>query len=444
MWRSRLLETQGSVLDTSFDACKPLIQEAVSYRARCNQMAPSLLSLFIGFSCAVLWSQTSGGSQTHRPDLAVPASTVTMALQTPARASRPMHLTRAGQQPMQPAGTFKSMQLLWGPAEVAAAPPTLHGRPRHGDLMKIRAEDDNNAKVTEQSRSAAMEGIDTDMLAKLAAAEAEAQKLREQLGQLREDKTNETKKPIYQDRRIDGEGYRETLWGVNKERDGWLKDAEGQGQSPLLDFVVGKGAPGETWDSKPKMSDEDQDTVNRRLAIGLGGSAIALGLSQIPLLEGGGSKPLFLYIAPLVKIQGLLVECQDLAENGLWEQLSAASKAILGPPNDAQTNLLAAAATLDGNEEVQARKLAFNVLEDLEVLDYKRYLEAFVPPSGNDAIEYAKLCKKAAVSASKNLDKFYTMFDSESIEAARSQVASQQEALNAQLQGATEIKSEPG
>merc|ERR1719379_1533091 len=144
------------------------------------------------------------------------------------------------------------------------------------------------------------------------------------------------------------------------------------------------------------ISEEEQATVNRRLILGLGGIAATIGVSQISENPFKDSKPLFLYLVPLVRIQALLVKCQDLAENGLWDELSVAQRQIVGKPNDAKANLFAAAGYLKGSQEEEARRIAFDFLEDMEAVDYRKYFDEIGALDPKKAKDYAKFTKRAA------------------------------------------------
>ena len=266
------------------------------------------------------------------------------------------------------------------------------------------------------------EGNMSDMMAKLAAAEAEAEKLRSELKESArapdlEELANRIdelakQKPAKPENRIDGKGGRETLFGTSKNSgDAWLKDG--------MQFLS-KEQPSELGESA-EMSKEDQDTVNRRLAIGLLGTGIFAGLSQISFEAPAPSKPLFFYLVPLVKIRELLKQAADLAENGYWDELSTVCRQIV-VANSARENLFKAAAYLDARQEEKAKQVAFDFLELTEKIDYNKYFESMGAVTGKKAAEYSKFSKKAAVAAAAKLDEFFVLMDREQLEAARSQV----------------------
>ena len=255
-----------------------------------------------------------------------------------------------------------------------------------------------------------------EMMAKLAAAEAEAEKLRSELKESASAPIDDLarQKPAKSKSRIDGKGGRETIFGTStKPGDAWLKDG--------MEFLV-RDQPSETGELEG-MSEEDKNTVNRRLAIGLLGTGVFVGLSQISDESAAPSKPLFFYLVPLLKIRALLTQASALAEDGAWDELSATCRQI-AKANDAKGNLLAAAAYLTGRDEERAKQMAFDFLELLEKIDYNKYFESMkgVPVSGAKAAEYSKFSKRAAAAAAAQLDEFLKLMDREQLDAARSQV----------------------
>ena len=258
-----------------------------------------------------------------------------------------------------------------------------------------------------------------EMMAKLAAAEAEAEKLRSELKDSASAPVTDVtidelakQKPAKPETRIDGKGGRETLFGTSKnDGDAWLRDG--------MEFLV-RDQPSESAELG-EMSKEDQDTVNRRLAIGLLGTAVIAGLSQISDSSPAPSKPLFFYLVPLVKIRELLKQATQLAENGYWDELSTVCRQI-SETNGAKENLLNAAKYLDAREEEKAKQMAFDLLELLEKIDYNKYFESPGSVSGTKAAEYSRFSKRACVAAAAKLDEFLALMDREQLEAARSQV----------------------
>ena len=90
----------------------------------------------------------------------------------------------------------------------------------------------------------------------------------------------------------------------------------------------------------------DAGVVTRRLLIGIGLSVGVGAFALIPTekLQPAPSKPLFFYLVPLVRVQGLLKEAEDIIPNGDYEALRTVLSRIEGSPNNVQDNLRSAAA----------------------------------------------------------------------------------------------------
>lgn len=63
------------------------------------------------------------------------------------------------------------------------------------------------------------------------------------------------------------------------------------------------GKPGEIVTDSMKMSQQDQDTVKRRILIALGLSAATVAFALVPaeLLDGRGDKPASTYLVPVLR-----------------------------------------------------------------------------------------------------------------------------------------------
>ena len=261
-----------------------------------------------------------------------------------------------------------------------------------------------------------------DVMAKLAEAEAEAAKLRDELkksvavddGSAASIDELARRTPAKPASRIDGKGGRETLFGAPKGGgDGWLRDG--------MEFLV-REQPSESAEIAT-MNAEDEAKVQRRLFIGLAATAAFGVLSQISDTAPPPSKPLFFYIVPLVRARALLSRAERQATNGYWDDLSATLRQVIGSPNDVRENMFKAAAYLDAKEEDQARRVALDLMETLEKIDYNKYFDNLGPVSGAKAAEYSKFSTRAAKAAGDAMDNFLKLMDAEAVEAARAQVA---------------------
>jgi hypothetical protein len=120
----------------------------------------------------------------------------------------------------------------------------------------------------------------------------------------------------------------------------WLSEAD-------VDFFVGSGGSSEAERaSSSPSSAEDDAVVSRRLTIGAALSAAAAAFALVPTqrLRAPPSKPLFLYLVPLMRVQKLLEEAEKIIPDGDYGRLRAILDRIEGEPNNVQDNLRDAAA----------------------------------------------------------------------------------------------------
>lgn len=295
-------------------------------------------------------------------------------------------------------------------------------------------ESDENNESSSSSSSMMNEKSMQEMLAKLERAEKEKELLQQKLEETNnaskreESNTNENltidelarMKPrgTGTKSRIDGSMQREQIFdfGKNKKDGNWLQDG--------LEFVS-KEQPSEQL-TVAEMSEEDQNTVNRRLAIGIALTVGFIGFGLIPDDSIGGKpeKPLFFYLVPIARSREILRNCEELAEDGDFEALLSNVKSVLGEPNTIKKNLLTACVFLSGREEERAKELAFNIVEDIEKVDFKTYFDTQQKTfDGVTAKKYADFSAKAAHAAVIKINRFLEFFDAESRQAANSQVA---------------------
>ena len=310
-------------------------------------------------------------------------------------------------------------------------------RSKRRTLRVVKAFDDESDENNESSSSSSSMMNETsmqEMLAKLERAEKEKELLQQKLEETNnaskreESNTNENltidelarMKPrgTGTKSRIDGSMQREQIFdfGKNKKDGNWLQDG--------LEFVS-KEQPSEQL-TVAEMSEEDQNTVNRRLAIGIALTVGFIGFGLIPDDSIGGKpeKPLFFYLVPIARSREILRNCEELAEDGDFEALLSNVKSVLGEPNTIKKNLLTACVFLSGREEERAKELAFNIVEDIEKVDFKTYFDTQQKTfDGVTAKKYADFSAKAAHAAVIKINRFLEFFDAESRQAANSQVA---------------------
>ena len=299
---------------------------------------------------------------------------------------------------------------------------------------RVKASDESDENESSSSSSMMNEKSMQEMLAKLERAEKEKELLQQKLEETNASKRDEesnTNENLTIDElarmkprgtgtksRIDGSMQREQIFdfGKNKKDGNWLQDG--------LEFVS-KEQPSEQL-TVAEMSEEDQNTVNRRLAIGIALTVGFIGFGLIPDDSIGGKpeKPLFFYLVPIARSREILRNCEELAEDGDFEALLSNVKSVLGEPNTIKKNLLTACVFLSGREEERAKELAFNIVEDIEKVDFKTYFDTQQKTfDGVTAKKYADFSAKAAHAAVIKINRFLEFFDAESRQAANSQVA---------------------
>ena len=303
----------------------------------------------------------------------------------------------------------------------------------------VKASDEKSDENNESSSSSMMmnETSMQEMLAKLERAEKEKELLQQKLEETNNNASNKREESNTNNEnltidelarmkprgtgtksRIDGSMQREQIFdfGKNKKDGNWLQDG--------LEFVS-KEQPSEQL-TVAEMSEEDQNTVNRRLAIGIALTVGFIGFGLIPDDSIGGKpeKPLFFYLVPIARSREILRNCEELAEDGDFEALLSNVKSVLGEPNTIKKNLLTACVFLSGREEERAKELAFNIVEDIEKVDFKTYFDTQQKTfDGVTAKKYADFSAKAAHAAVIKINRFLEFFDAESRQAANSQVA---------------------
>ena len=313
-------------------------------------------------------------------------------------------------------------------------------RSKRRTRVKVKASDDESDENNESSSSSSSMMNETsvqEMLAKLERAEKEKELLQQKLEETNNNASNKREESNTNNEnltidelarmkprgtgtksRIDGSMQREQIFDFGKtKKDGnWLQDG--------LEFVS-KEQPSEQL-TVAEMSEEDQNTVNRRLAIGIALTVGFIGFGLIPDDSIGGKpeKPLFFYLVPIARSREILRNCEELAEDGDFEALLSNVKSVLGEPNTIKKNLLTACVFLSGREEERAKELAFNIVEDIEKVDFKTYFDTQQKTfDGVTAKKYADFSAKAAHAAVIKINRFLEFFDAESRQAANSQVA---------------------
>lgn len=261
------------------------------------------------------------------------------------------------------------------------------------------------------------------LAAKLAAAESEAEALKKELAARRTAKDVDLAKlkPATPEKRIDGTGFRETLFtGTGKESDVGTKQPNSWG---LLEaeMFLSKGAPTEGSSlGGPAVDNDSDDIVKRRLIIGLGITAVAVGLSFLKLPQGliKPSKPLFFYLAPIVRLREQLKLIEDSSSD--VDSVRRRLQQALDPAKVSKDTFLSAAGWLEGADADKAISLTFIIFDYLNQADYNKYFEALGKPSASQRLEFLKFSLQALQAARENMDSFLSIMPEEALQAARS------------------------
>uniref|UniRef100_A0A7S0WMP1 Uncharacterized protein n=1 Tax=Pyramimonas obovata TaxID=1411642 RepID=A0A7S0WMP1_9CHLO len=310
---------------------------------------------------------------------------------------------------------------------VAQSPATLSGKSQApSGLRRVlgRSRGPSRAKFIVRAADGDQESSE-DVAARLAKAEAEAAELRKMLAEVQAPSDEELAKakPVTANKRVDGTGFRETIWSVQKGRgddattvetgEQWLQEGD-------VTFFTGDG-PSELGESAG-MSEEDKSTVTRRLLIGLGGVAAFIAIANIPDKEvrPKPSKPLFFYLVPLVRVQNLLPDLEATVKSGNATAVKAAVQSVLGSPNNAKDNLSNAALCLDDDKDYErAKGIAVEFAEYMSTVDFSEYFDSRAAISEKQVT----FSVQAVKAAEAKLAQFLAFMPAEQLEAARSQVA---------------------
>ncbi|XP_024400077.1 uncharacterized protein [Physcomitrium patens] len=284
----------------------------------------------------------------------------------------------------------------------------------------IRASSEENSDTASSSTSTSEK---EDLNAKLAAAEAEAEALRRELAARKgnRDTTDLSKlKPATPEKRIDGTGYRETLFSGPKATGKPEQQPSKWGLSEA-ELFLSKGAPTEGMGLGGEAMEAGSDKViQRRLIIGLGISALAVGLANLKFPTSRPSKPLFLYVVSILQLQRILKSLEDTASD---VEVVKSELRRAGTSEEIKKTLLNAAAWLDGENAEKATNLSFEIFEYVDQADYSRYFENIGEPSPVQQMEFLKFSLQSIKAARKKIDEFLTLIPSEDLDAAASQFA---------------------
>eukprot|EP00271_Cylindrocystis_brebissonii_P023579 TRINITY_DN9857_c0_g1_i1.p1 TRINITY_DN9857_c0_g1~~TRINITY_DN9857_c0_g1_i1.p1 ORF type:complete len:378 (-),score=55.75 TRINITY_DN9857_c0_g1_i1:120-1253(-) len=263
-----------------------------------------------------------------------------------------------------------------------------------------------------------------DLADKLRAAEAEADALRKELAARKAQNVGgdlSKGKPAAPVKRIDGTGFRETMFGpgmgvtVDQGMAKW-----GLSESDLITAERESNAA----EGRPEGEKSDaQGVVNRRLAIGAVGTVvtIALSLIKLPAQLGGPTKPLFFYLVPLVKLRGTLEALGNEDEASDVVVVAGRLQSAVGSAAALKENLLSAATLYGGAETDKATTLAFEIIEYIDQADYRRYFENRGEPSASQRTEFLTFSLQSIKAALSKLNQFLAFAPTDALEAAQLQ-----------------------
>lgn len=272
--------------------------------------------------------------------------------------------------------------------------------------------------------------LSEDMIARLRAAEEEAARLKAQLAELQAgggavNTPTASKVLDAKPQRIDGTGSRETLFSGPSGRSSWLSEED-------VDWITGGGPSEASASSGP--TDEQQGQIRRRVLVGGAATAALAAFALVPTkdLRLKPPRPLFFYLAALLRVEGQLGQVRDLAGNADWPTLRLVLPRITGPPGDAKAALYDAIALLpDRSVAARAEDVAGDFLESLGNVDApRRYYDAMPTRtiSGQQNAEFVRFSLAALARAQLKLAEFLRLMPRDALAAAREAVAAEAEA----------------
>ncbi|BDA41050.1 hypothetical protein COCOBI_01-7050 [Coccomyxa sp. Obi] len=269
-------------------------------------------------------------------------------------------------------------------------------------------------------------GIDEDVLQRLRIAEEEAAKLRQELAKAKAEAVakgdsgavDQIEEAI-RSNRIDSGDLKRLDPFSGSDKGNWLREAD-------VSFLIGNG-PGEA-ENAALVSESEGETVKRRLLIG-GVLTVALGaLALVPtdsLRIMKPTKPLFMYLIPLIRIQALLTDVREIVAEAQWDELGGALQRIQGTPNNAVSNLRDAAYSIeDSRKRERAEVLARDIIECLDSIDYKKYFDAMGRPGSRGGMQekqFSDFSIRAVDASQAKLKEFLELMPRDAVAAAKEQ-----------------------
>ncbi|XP_059074029.1 uncharacterized protein LOC131031204 isoform X2 [Cryptomeria japonica] len=331
------------------------------------------------------------------------------------------------------------------------------------------ASSDNNAEDNKEPASISDTSRD-DLAAKLAAAEAEAEALRRELAERKGNRDIDLSKlkPAIPEKRIDGVGYRETIFSAP----GKAMEVEQPSKWGLseAELFLSKGAPSErTQIGSSPIEDNSKEIVARRLLIGSGLALSAIGLAYFKLPAGlvKPSKPLFVYVIPILQLREQLMTIENFASDVNLVRFQL--KKINDSDDFSKDTFLSAAGYLEGADRDTASSITYSIFDYLNQAsngdpgvvrsskdkgdllqpsidkdgllwtnvdkgdlfsnpvfqgeaDYNKYFDYMGQPPVSQQLDFLKFSLKSIQAAREQIDKFLSLIPQEELQAAKSQI----------------------
>ncbi|KAL2635612.1 hypothetical protein R1flu_007091 [Riccia fluitans] len=264
-----------------------------------------------------------------------------------------------------------------------------------------------------------------DLAAKLAAAEAEAEALKRELALRRGSEKNgdlSKLKPATPEKRIDGTGFRETIFTVptqsekNQSSKKWgLTEAE---------LFLSKGAPTEGMGLQGEAMEEGAEkVVTRRLIGGIGLAAVALALAfvKLPTVLSKPSKPLFFYVTYILRLKKSLETIEDNGSDAKVVESELAR--AYGSAEELKDNFLSAASLLEGSDADKATSLSYEIFDYLFQANSSKYFDQLAAPTPAQQAEFLKFSLLSIQAARSRIQEFIRLVPADTVDAAKIQLS---------------------
>ncbi|GLJ04750.1 hypothetical protein SUGI_0002590 [Cryptomeria japonica] len=286
------------------------------------------------------------------------------------------------------------------------------------------ASSDNNAEDNKEPASISDTSRD-DLAAKLAAAEAEAEALRRELAERKGNRDIDLSKlkPAIPEKRIDGVGYRETIFSAPGKAMGTEVEQPSKWGLSEAELFLSKGAPSErTQIGSSPIEDNSKEIVARRLLIGSGLALSAIGLAYFKLPAGlvKPSKPLFVYVIPILQLREQLMTIENFASDVNLVRFQL--KKINDSDDFSKDTFLSAAGYLEGADRDTASSITYSIFDYLNQADYNKYFDYMGQPPVSQQLDFLKFSLKSIQAAREQIDKFLSLIPQEELQAAKSQI----------------------